>query len=600
MFLAISMGGSMSVDAAIHAYKPLAIYVTFGTLLVIFTGSFSTLIKLRGGGQAVAKMVGARRVKPDTNDINERRLVNVVEEMSIASGTPVPRIFILDSEPGINAFVAGLRPVETVLVVTRGALENFDRDELQGVIGHEYSHIFNGDMRINIHLMGILAGILLIAQGGRFLMRSAGRSRNKGGGQAGLVGLGLFIIGYVGLFFGGLIKSSISRQREFLADASSVQFTRNPDGIAGALWKIKLHLDGSLLNNSHADDISHFCFGESVHHRLTSLMATHPPLDERIRAIDPGFISRARSGQLTKLHPPAKPVAQESSEISTASAGFAPIATGTVKLTGDKVGNSIGTMNTSHLDYAERLHAAIPEILLQAVHGRESVQNVVYAMVLAGMKAGDRQTGLDVLQTGLLRINTEIFSELMKQVIAAGKSSRLALINMALPALRSMPKVQQAEFLATLETLIKSDKRYTVFEYALFTILKVNLSEETGRRKDEKYFRYTDVLSEINLLISILARTGTINGHDAGQAHDMIIKLFTSEPLPLAPKSDCTLTDISNALQKLDLLSPLLKKTVIEACADCVIHDGKILPAEAELLQAIAVSLECPMPPIIG
>jgi Zn-dependent protease with chaperone function len=238
IFLVISWGGSMSAEDTLRVYKPLVVYVALGTILVIFIGSLSSMIKLRGGGRAVAEMVGARRVNPDSRDVNERRLINVVEEMSIASGTPVPKIYVLDNEAGINAFVAGLRPTETVLVVTRGALENFNRDELQGVVGHEYSHIFNGDMRINIRLMAVLAGILMIAQFGRVLMRSSGRSRGKGSGQAGLIGLGLFIIGYVGLFFGGLIKASISRQREFLADASSVQFTRNPDGIAGALWKI--------------------------------------------------------------------------------------------------------------------------------------------------------------------------------------------------------------------------------------------------------------------------------------------------------------------------------------------------------------------------
>ena len=543
-------------------------------------------------------MIGARRVVPDTKDINERRLVNVVEEMSIASGTPVPRIYVLDNEPAINAFVAGLRPTETVLVVTRGSLENFDRDELQGVIGHEYSHIFNGDMRINVRLMAVLAGILIIAQAGRVLMRSSSRSRGKGSGQAGLIGLGLFIIGYVGLFFGGLIKASISRQREFLADASSVQFTRNPDGIAGALWKIKQHMEGSLLNNSHSDDISHFCFGEAVRFRLTSLMATHPPLEDRIRAIDPGYISRAGSGQLKKPGSPES-ISQLPGKIHTAAAGFAPAATAMAQISADKVGNSVGEVNASHLEYAERLHAAIPDELLQAVHEIDSVQNAVYAMVIAGMREEDRKPALDILYTGSSWIDTDKITALSIQVKAAGARSRLALINMALPSLKSMPEIQQTGFLTTLESLIKSDKRYTVFEFALFTILNGHLTEAAGRNTREKYFKYTDVIREINILLSILARTGADDDNAAGLVHDRIIRLFTNESLSLVPKSDCTLTVISSALHELNLLSPLLKKTVIEACADCVIHDGKVLPAEAELLQAISVSLDCPLPPIL-
>ena len=592
IFLVISMGGSMTVEDATRVYRPLAVYITLGTLLVIFIGSLITSLKLRGGGRAVARMVGARPVNPDTKDINERRLINVVEEMSIASGTPVPEIYILDNEPGINAFVAGLRPTETVLVVTGGALETFDRDELQGVVGHEYSHIFNGDMNINIRLMGVLAGILLIAQGGRFLMRSAGRSRGRGSGQAGLIGLGLFIIGYVGLFFGGLIKASISRQREFLADASSVQFTRNPDGIAGALWKIKQHLEGSLLHNSHSDDISHFCFGESVHFRLSSIMATHPPLEVRIRAIDPGFLARAKSGQLKKHKVSTKTTTRQQEKIPGLAAGFAPVSA-------SRLSESVGAVNTAHLDYAERLHAAIPAELLQAIHGIDSVRNAVYAMVLAGMKEADRNTGLKILQTGSLPVNTDTILALIRQLTAAGSTPRLALINMAIPSLKSLPDSQQSEFLVTLENLIKSDKRYTVFEFALFTILKVHLAESAGRNIREKYFKYMDVIGEINLLISMLARIGVRNDRDALLIHGKIMRMFTNEPLTLVPLSHCTLAEISNALQKLDLLSPLLKKTVIEACADCIIHDGKILPVEAELMQAIAVSLDCPMPPLL-
>ena len=590
----------MSAEAAAGLFKPMAVYVTLGTLLIIFIGSMSTMFKLRGGGQAIAKMLAARPLEPDTNDISERRLVNVVEEMSIASGTPVPRIYVLDNEPAINAFVAGLRPTETVLVVTRGALENFDRDELQGVVGHEYSHIFNGDMRINVRLMAVLAGILMIAQAGRVLMRSSGRSRGKGSGQAGLIGLGLFIIGYVGLFFGGLIKASISRQREFLADASSVQFTRNPGGIAGALWKIKQHMEGSLLNNSHSDDISHFCFGEAVRYRLTSLMATHPPLDDRIRAIDPGYISRVRGGRLTKSRSPESVPQQPGGITATTAAGFTSLATATAQITADKVGNSVGEVNASHLDYAQNLHAAVPGDLLQAVHNIDSVQNAVYAMVIAGMKEEDRQPGLNILQAASPRINTDMIAALTGQVTAAGAQSRLALINMALPSLKSLPEAQQTEFLTILGSLIKSDKRYTVFEFALFTILNGHLTETANKNIREKYFKYTDVIREINILISMLSRAGTHNDNDAGLVHGRITRLFTNKSLSLVPKSGCTLTVVSSALHKLNLLSPLLKKTVIEACADCVIHDGRVLPAEAELLQAIAVSLDCPMPPLLA
>ncbi len=214
---------------------------------LIGIGSLVRWVDLAGGGTRVARMVGARAIDPDTRDPEERKLRNIVEEMSIASGVPVPELYVMDHETGINAFVAGYTPPgEAVMVVTHGALTQLNRDELQGVVGHEFSHILNGDMRINVRLIALLAGILMIGQIGQFLLRagfySSGRSRNRDGraqaAMGGLIGLALMLIGYVGVFFGRLIQSAVSRQREMLADASSVQFTRNPpEGIGAACSK---------------------------------------------------------------------------------------------------------------------------------------------------------------------------------------------------------------------------------------------------------------------------------------------------------------------------------------------------------------------------
>lgn len=268
---------------------------------LIGIGSLVRWVDLAGGGTRVARMVGARAIDPDTRDPEERKLRNIVEEMSIASGVPVPELYVMDHETGINAFVAGYTPGEAVMVVTHGALTQLNRDELQGVVGHEFSHILNGDMRINVRLIALLAGILMIGQIGQFLLRagfySSGRSRNRDGrAQAamGLVGLALMVIGYVGVFFGRLIQSAVSRQREMLADASSVQFTRNPEGIGAALFKIGVK-GGYLDTTSHASDMNHMCFGEAARMKFTSLLASHPPIDERINAIQPGLLARLRS-----------------------------------------------------------------------------------------------------------------------------------------------------------------------------------------------------------------------------------------------------------------------------------------------------------------
>ena len=366
IFSVVNYAMEPPLSLATWMQQPYWLWVSGAVVALIGAGTLFTMFKLRGGGPAVAEMMGVRRVDPSSGDHKERQFINVVEEMSIASGTPVPALYVMDDEAGINAFVAGTRPTETVMVVTRGALDTFTRDELQGVVGHEYSHIFNHDMRINIRLMGILAGILLIGQIGRVMLRSGSRSSGKGSGQAAMIGLAILLIGYIGLFFGALIKAAISRQREFLADASAVQFTRNPQGIAGALDKIRQHMDGSLLNNAHSEDISHFCFGESVHYAFASLMATHPRLDDRIKAVDPHFVARRPSED-------AAVAATGGSPLPAAAAGFAG---GSVAVNAEAVAESVGTISPEQVAFAEQLHHGIPEDLLDRAHQAETAHRL--------------------------------------------------------------------------------------------------------------------------------------------------------------------------------------------------------------------------------
>jgi len=270
VFILGNNSGQFQISIKEWLLSPWFAGITLGTLLVIFLGSLIRGIQISGGGQSVAKMVNARAINMNSKDKLERRLINVVEEMSIASGMPVPSLFIMDEEMGMNAFVAGLVPSDTVLVVTEGLLEKLNRQELQGVVAHEFSHIFNADMRMNVRLIAILGGILALGQLGYFMLRSMRyrsyrrSSSNSGNNQMGLVIIGvaiaLLVVGYIGLFFGRLIKAAISRQREFLADASAVQYSRDSMGIANALYQIKTNGKGSLLDSSHAEDMSHMCF----------------------------------------------------------------------------------------------------------------------------------------------------------------------------------------------------------------------------------------------------------------------------------------------------------------------------------------------------
>ncbi|HMP06022.1 MAG TPA: M48 family metallopeptidase, partial [Lacipirellulaceae bacterium] len=340
------------------------------SLALIGGGSLFKVMQLRGGGHVVAESLGARRVYPDSTDPVERRLLNVVEEMALASGVPVPPVYLMDQEPAINAFAAGYSPSDAVVAVTRGCAEQLSRDELQGVVAHEFSHILNGDMRINIRMIGMLFGILLVGLLGRIVVRSVlhsggRRSRNSkdGGGVLVLLAAGaaLMILGYIGTLIGNLIKAAISRQREFLADASAVQFTRNPTGLAGALKQIGGATSGSRLQAANAAEASHMYFSQGVWEGLTRLTATHPPLAERIRRLEPQWDGKYPAGAATGAGVAAPPGA---AGLAGAVGGAPVVPVAVVRRAADQVGDP----NELHRQYAAALVDALPAQVKQAAH----------------------------------------------------------------------------------------------------------------------------------------------------------------------------------------------------------------------------------------
>ncbi|MEE8349902.1 MAG: M48 family metallopeptidase, partial [Acidobacteriota bacterium] len=377
------------------------------TLAVIVIGSIYKTAMLSEGGEVVARWLGGRPLNPNTPNPEERRLLNVVEEMAIASGTPVPSVFVLDQEEGINAFAAGFTPGDAVIGVTRGTMTRLSRDELQGVIAHEFSHILNGDMLLNLRLIGVLNGILVIALIGYAIMRGSGRnsgSKKEGGGAIVIFGLALLVIGYVGVFFGRLIKSAVSRQREFLADASAVQFTRNPDGLAEALKKIGGLAHGSGIQNPRAEEISHLFFANglgpaklqpssgkpAVRRRSAPVssafgfMATHPSLPDRILRIDPSFKGIFPVVDLTPMEIPAETSAGAAAPASaTASAPAAAAATGGISVLPEKLTQLVGTLDQAHLTYAAALLSTLPSQLRGQVHEPSNARSVVLALILS-------------------------------------------------------------------------------------------------------------------------------------------------------------------------------------------------------------------------
>lgn len=601
VFAAVNLGSEAPLSATQWFAQPYWAVISAAVLLVIIGNTLFTSMRLAGGGPALARMLRARPVAPDSDDIAERRLANIVEEMSIASGVPVPALFVLDNESGINAFVAGSRPTEAVMVVTRGALTNLTRDELQGVVAHEYSHIFNHDMHLNIQLMGVLAGLLVIGQIGRLMLHSGGRSGNRQAGQLVVLGIAVLAIGYIGTFFGAVIKAAISRQREFLADASAVQYTRNPDGIAGALHRIDQHSGGSILDHDKAEDISHFCFGESIHYFLGGVMATHPPLAERIRRVHPRFEpppGMAPSAAVSESTIPGTPPAAAAvSAAAPIHAAPTPSRHTPARLDAGQIAARVGTLAPAAVGYAHDIHESFPRLVDTALASASGAQSVIYALLLNAAP----QSAAPRLQAIIAAAQSP---EVPATALAAAlrdcpATSRLPLINMTLPRLKLLDGRARREFLDRVDALIAADDRFTLFEFALRHILIDHLEPDAPRSIRVRYLSFTEVARPLRMLLSVLAHAGSTSESAADAAYRAAWKPFSLGDKPILSRAECDATKLHAALDALVELSPLLKQNVVRACADCVIHDFTITAAESELLQAIALSLDCPLPPLV-
>ncbi len=599
---------SLLQSGALHAslWQPaLLLWVAAGTLLVVSVASLYKWLRFSAGGSAVAESVGGRRVDPATTDLAERRLLNVVEEMAIASGTPVPAVFILPDEPAINAFAAGLTTGDAAVAVTRGTLEKLTRDELQGVVGHEFSHILNGDMRLNLRLAAIIFGILVIGLAGRGILWSLRhtrvRSSRDGKSGAGLVvvvaavGVALLLIGYVGYFFGRLIQAAVSRQREFLADASAVQFTRNPAGITGALRKIGGYALGSNLQTAKCAEIGHFFFAQGFRSMFGGLWATHPPLDERIRAVDPSFDGR----------PFEPPVVVDVARESFVAAGLAPppaARPGSVALPPAAAPAALaaaGTVTPAQLADAHALLESAPEALLDAAHARADAPLLVCALLLAD-EAPTRERQLDLLRAHLGEAPAaRLRSALLPALAGLRPEHRLPLVQLTLPVVRGLAGPELDRFLGALDELVHADGRVSPFEFALQKLLVRTLA--LGRDPTAAVVRYQSfqpLAAEIAVVLSVIARHAVADpafaphAFAAGTPH---LPLLAGR-LAFAPASDMAALDA--ALDKLAAASLPIKQRVLAAAAATVGADGRILIAEAELLRAVAAALDVPLPPL--
>jgi Zn-dependent protease with chaperone function len=596
---------------------------TVGTAILIFIGSSIVLAQLSSGGQAVATLLGGRPVSPQTIDLKERQLLNVVEEMAIASGTPVPAVYLLDQEKGINAFSAGYALGDAVVGVTRGTIDALTRDELQGVVAHEFSHILNGDMRLNMRLACLAGGIQFVALMGRLVFElplravGIGDSRKKGGGGVVLViillGCALMVIGSIGVLAARLIQAAISRQREFLADASAVQFTRNPEGIGGALKKIGGWKAGSRLRAPRVAEAGHFLFANGMGLAWFPGFATHPSITERVLRIDPAF-----DGKLVEADPAEEEGADAAALHDTnldEALGFAPAhqvrepveflrqapgLAAALPVLGVAAVAAQGMAGSPGPDVGAQVIGSLPDVVRTALREPFAAQAAVLAMVLSP-DPGHREEQLD--QTGIgkvpgLKDETVKLRAAMEDI---DRHQRMAVLDLALPALRHLSREQYGAFKAMLKAVIQSDSEIDLFEYCLERRLVRHLesSFDPKRTRLPAFQSLLPVLPDCQVVLSALAH---LSGQEAETAEDHFkdslrqLNVETSN-LTLLPIEHCGIDDIDRALDRLAGLTPVLKKNVLYACGHAVMADGELTHDEAELIRALADGLDCSLPP---
>jgi Zn-dependent protease with chaperone function len=586
----------------------------FATLAVISTGSFFKTLSLARGGRAVAELLDGRLVNPNSTDAQERKLLNVVEEMAIASGVPVPQVYVMDGEAGINAFAAGHSASDAAISVTRGCMTMLSRDELQGVVAHEFSHLLNGDMKLNLRLMGLIFGILCLTVIGRILVRA----RGKNAWPAILLGLALMIIGWVGVVFGRLIQAAVSRQREFLADAAAVQFTRNPLGLANALKKIGGIAGGSELQSPRADEASHLFFANGVSSRFLG-MATHPPLLERIRALDPSFdgkypvvlpdepsegVPPPLPGASPLVRPPPPPPPLPTAKPPPLPGMPPPLPAVATVVAQQTVIADIGRPRTEHLQYAFDLHQAIPASIQTAAHDPLGAHALVCAFLLAD-DATAREKQLAELGRATSDAVRQETIRIWPDVQGIPTHARIPLVDLALPALRRLSPAQFEQFRGAVNALIACDNETSLFEFMLQKIVMRHLDTRfyPERRPVTQFYDFRPLARDAGILLSATAYAGA---DDATQAHAAFAKgaeslgrIAARAEIPWLPPTECELTHLDAALDRFAQSVPQIKKNVLTACVETVSFDAIIQPREAELLRAIADALDCPIPPFV-
>jgi Zn-dependent protease with chaperone function len=649
-----SVGYGLSALDYARANPQQVVVCTVLVMGVLGLASLYKSMELRGGGGVVARSLGGVPVSSDTADLKRRRLLNVVEEMAIASGVPMPEVYVLEQEPGINAFAAGHTPANAAVTVTQGALDRLSRDELQGVIGHEFSHVLNGDMRLNVQLMGWIFGLFVIGLIGRMILEVSPRNRRNSGGLVAL-GFAVMVLGYIGLMAGRILQAAVARQRERLADASGVQFTRNPQGLKGALVKIAALPEGSALVAADAEQAAHMFFADG----LSRVFATHPPILERIRELDPHFdpreleaaaaepdqdptaaevaghgggagpgaASQAGGGMLGGAGP-GLPLGGAAAGVGLGAAGAVPsaargrvaggglggvgqIARANVMpgaaATGAATSNSpashfatqVGRPDMAHIVHAQAVRLALPQPVRELTESPGGAQALVIALLISSDPAV-RDQQLAMLSKSANAASLAVIQRVIPLAQALDPMLRLPALQRAFPALRRST-VPQRRALGQLATqLIHADARIDVFEFCLAKLLETLLNDELDATAPHGTVTLEGAVNEIALLFSVLAQIGTQDERTARESYEVGI----STVLPMRRPPYAAVADwpqkLSAALPRLEQLHPFAKKALIEGLVKTIANDEVLMEEEAELLRTVCALLHCPLPPLLS
>ncbi len=578
---------AMPVGAWMRTHPGTVVLTSLVVLAVVGCSSLFKSAQLASGGGVVARSLGGIRVERGSHDTLQRRLFNVVEEIAIASGVPLPEIYILEHEDGINAFAAGYLPANAAISVTRGALEKLNRAELQGVIAHEFGHVLNGDMRLNTRLIGLLFGLLVVALIGRTILRWGPSRTRKGGGAIVLAAMGVMVLGYVGVFFGRMIQAAVSRRRESLADASAVQFTRDPLGLKGALVKIGGLDGGSAIHAPEVDEVAHMLFASG----MDRLFATHPPLLERIRTLDPSFDER----ELAQARADAEIAASEGLPAVPPQASKAPPALADKLAAPAAIAQLVGNFDTGHVALAREVAPTLPVGLLEQPGGPAAVLLALALDPQDTVRTVQLQHIAECLD-GQMRESVRQFYEPVSQL---ERARRLPLLHEAIPELRRLPTAERRRLLGCLQRLILTDGRIEIYEYVLATLARVYLQDDL-QPPPWRSVNLNQTIVELQTVFSTLAQYGAESEEQARYAYEIGMHHVLPKRRPPYNPVRGWPAALDRALKCLDRLGPQDKSVLVEALVKTVSHDNRLSSEESELLRAICAALHCPLPPLMG